>query len=128
MLTFASCAHQHHNTRIAIAAVACTFFYVVYGGTAYDTVTNTASTYHSWLQIIRSQRSITRTGHCVQLQCHAGLHYDSRTEQWMLGINARKNFQLGKSETWLKVSQDAFFDPKTQKVCLSMSNEQLKLA
>lgn len=46
-----------------------------------------------------------------------GLHYDSRTEKYMLGLNARKNIQLGTSETWLKLSQDAFYDPVTQKVC-----------
>lgn len=46
----------------------------------------------------------------------AGVHYDSSTEKYQIGVTARKNFQLGNSETWLKVSQDALYDPKTQKV------------
>lgn len=50
-----------------------------------------------------------------QLRLGAGVHYDSSTEKYQIGVTARKNFQLGNSETWLKVSQDALYDPKTQK-------------
>lgn len=46
----------------------------------------------------------------------AGVHYDSSTEKYQFGVTARKNIQLGSSETWLKLSQDALYDPKTQKV------------
>ena len=61
---------------------------------------------------------------------HAGFFYDSRTDRFLLrkpvsrksethlfGINARKNFQLGSSDAWLKISQEAFYDPTTKKVC-----------
>lgn len=48
----------------------------------------------------------------------AGVHYDSSTEKYQFGVTARKNIQLGSSETWLKLSQDALYDPKTQKVVL----------
>ncbi len=46
----------------------------------------------------------------------AGVHYDSATEQYQVGVTARKNFQLGSSETWLKLSQDALYNPQIQKV------------
>ena len=46
----------------------------------------------------------------------AGVHYDSASEQYQVGVTARKNFQLGSSETWLKLSQDALYNPQTQKV------------
>ena len=48
----------------------------------------------------------------------AGVHYDSSSEQYQLGVTARKNFQLGSSETWLKISQDALYNPQTQKVSI----------
>ena len=47
------------------------------------------------------------------------MHYDSSTEKYQIGVTARKNIQLGSSETWLKLSQDALYDPKTQKVMVS---------
>lgn len=50
------------------------------------------------------------------LRLLAGVHYDSSTEKYQIGVTARKNIQLGSSETWLKLSQDALYDPKTQKV------------
>jgi hypothetical protein len=46
----------------------------------------------------------------------AGVHYDSATEQYQVGVTARKNFQLGSSATWLKLSQDALYNPQIQKV------------
>ena len=46
----------------------------------------------------------------------AGVHYDSASEQYQVGVTARKNIQLGSSETWLKLSQDALYNPQTQKV------------
>ncbi|DBA68630.1 TPA: hypothetical protein ACH3X2_013568 [Trebouxia sp. C0005] len=50
-----------------------------------------------------------------QLRIGAGVHYDSVSEQYQVGVTARKNFQLGSSETWLKLSQDALYNPQTQK-------------
>ena len=45
-----------------------------------------------------------------------GVHYDSASEQYQVGVTARKNIQLGSSDTWLKLSQDALYNPQTQKV------------
>ena len=59
--------------------------------------------------------SVSHTAHCDEL-VNAGVHYDSASEQYQVGVTARKNFQLGSSETWLKLSQDALYNPQTQKV------------
>ena len=56
-----------------------------------------------------------RTAHSDRLVT-TGVHYDSVSEQYQVGVTARKNFQLGSSETWLKLSQDALYNPQTQKV------------
>ena len=59
---------------------------------------------------------IRETGKQQHSRLSAGVHYDSSTEKYQIGVTARKNIQLGSSETWLKLSQDALYDPKTQKV------------
>ena len=59
------------------------------------------------------------------MRVFAGVHYDSSTEKYQIGVTARKNFQLGSSETWLKLSQDALYDPKTQKVVLPIASVKL---
>ena len=59
--------------------------------------------------------SINYTAHSDGL-VSAGVHYDSASEQYQVGVTARKNLQLGGSETWLKLSQDALYNPQTQKV------------
>ena len=54
--------------------------------------------------------------HTTILVSRAGVHYDSASEKYQVGLTARKNFQLGSSDTWLKLSQDALYNPQTQKV------------
>jgi hypothetical protein len=44
----------------------------------------------------------------------AGITYSSKADQYLLGLTARKQWQIGDTETWLKVSQDAYYNPQVQ--------------
>ena len=68
-----------------------------------------------------------RLGTEVTSRLLTGVHYDSSTEKYQIGVTARKNIQLGSSETWLKLSQDALYDPKTQKVLPLIASVAVRL-
>lgn len=76
--------------------------------------------YQGFLGKFFNAKPRSRSGYALaadkkQLRIGAGVHYDSASEMYQVGLTARKNIQLGKGDTWLKLSQDALYNPQTQK-------------
>ena len=57
---------------------------------------------------------------CILCCCplSSGVSYNNRTDRFLAGATARKQFQLGNTETWLKASQDLYYDYAAQEVNL----------
>eukprot|EP00891_Asterochloris_glomerata_P006911 jgi/Astpho2/6911/Aster-01778 len=58
----------------------------------------------------RSSSGLSYNAQKSKFRLGAGVSYNNRTDRFLAGATARKQFQLGNTETWLKASQDMYYD------------------